>query len=206
MAVKVQKPWIPFQMPCDLACLKLLVFTVEYAFDVPLYWAAGTVCEKVSDEADFRIEAQHSERAAAEWNKSKLAGNVHVPHVFWSHTSKRVLTQEWIDGVHINELSRLHSCGFERKWVARNVIAMFADQIFRSGFIHGDPHPRNLFVRWLETGTGRRPQICCLDHGMYLEFSDKFRNEYCRCLFPCTGVQMTNEKKTGFGCRLCCQT
>jgi predicted unusual protein kinase regulating ubiquinone biosynthesis (AarF/ABC1/UbiB family) len=27
------------------------------------------------------------------------------------------------------------------QWIAGTVVRMFADQIFRSGFIHGDPHP-----------------------------------------------------------------
>ena len=27
------------------------------------------------------------------------------------------------------------------QWIAATVVRMFADQIFRSGFIHGDPHP-----------------------------------------------------------------
>jgi aarF domain-containing kinase len=82
---------------------------------------------------------------------------------------------------------------------AELMVGMFADQIFRTGFIHGDPHCGNLLVR-KEKGT---TQIVCLDHGMYFfsqriyiyiymyittyihtflgmyqEFSDSFRMSY----------------------------
>ena len=42
---------------------------------------------------------------------------------------------------------------------------MYADMIFKFGYVHCDPHPGNVLVR-KDTATGR-PQIVLLDHGLY---------------------------------------
>ena len=42
---------------------------------------------------------------------------------------------------------------------------MYADMIFKFGYVHCDPHPGNVLVR-KDRATGR-PQIVLLDHGLY---------------------------------------
>lgn len=102
-----------------------------------------------------------------------------MPSVFWDRTTRRVMTQEWVEGLKINQLSELDAQGFDRAHMAKVMVGAFADQIFRSGFVHGDPHPGNMFVRWVPDGRSRRQQLVCLDHGMYTEFSSAFRTAYC---------------------------
>ena len=38
VAVKVQKPYIRPQMKWDLLCYRVLVWCLEKAFDLPMYW------------------------------------------------------------------------------------------------------------------------------------------------------------------------
>ena len=194
VAVKVQKPWIRKQLPFDLGCYRILVYALEKAFDLPMYWTTGTVCSVISNEADFVVEAANAKRAANEWNKSEeWRGKVYVPKVYDHLTTGRVLTQEWIDGIKINELGALESAGFRRREVAQRMIGMFADQIFATGFIHGDPHPGNLLVR-REPSSGDM-QMVCLDHGMYQEFSATFRRAYSELWVAiCTGDSETMER------------
>jgi len=178
VAVKIQKPWIRKQLPFDLACYRLLVFLLEKAFDLPMFWTTKTVCDVITNEADFRVEAENSRRAAVGWKSATrdLANRVHVPKVFDDLSTERVLTQEWIDGIKINDIGRLEHDGFDRKEIAQVMIAMFADQIFRTGFIHGDPHPGNILVR--RHPSNNSLQMVCLDHGMYQDFTEAFRVSY----------------------------
>ncbi len=49
--------------------------------------------------------------------------------------------------------------------------------IFTIGLVHCDPHPGNVLVRKNQSG---KAEIVLLDHGLYIQLSDKFRVTYCR--------------------------
>ncbi len=64
-------------------------------------------------------------------------------------------------------------------------VSAFADQIFRTGFVHADPHPGNLLVRRRpgSEGDGRRranTQLVILDHGLYETLPANLRAPLCR--------------------------
>jgi len=52
----------------------------------------------------------------------------------------------------------------------------FGDQIFISGFVHADPHQGNMLVRKRPNG---KHQLVILDHGLYVEETEAFRQQYC---------------------------
>jgi len=43
------------------------------------------------------------------------------------------------------------------------------------GFLHSDPHPGNIMVNKMPDGS---PQIILLDHGLYRELTEEFRESY----------------------------
>ncbi|KAI5578968.1 putative ABC1 protein At2g40090 isoform X2 [Populus trichocarpa] len=64
---------------------------------------------------------------------------------------------------------------------APKVSRVFAEMMFRHGFVHCDPHAANLIVRPLPSGKRtilgkRKPQLVLLDHGLYkeLDFTTRF--------------------------------
>lgn len=120
VAVKIQKPWIKHQIDWDLACYQLLVAALEWAFDLPIYWATEPVCASIRAEADFVQEGLNSERAARSWRA--LGDAVHVPRVFWSKTTKRVMTQEFVEGIRLHEVAGLEAAGFKRAEIARRMV------------------------------------------------------------------------------------
>jgi len=52
------------------------------------------------------------------------------------------------------------------------------EMIFKYGFVHGDPHPGNVFVR--QHPKTKECQVVLLDHGMYRELTEKTRIGYGR--------------------------
>ena len=136
VAVKIQKPWIQKQLPFDLACYRILVFLLEKAFDLPMFWTTKTVCDVITAESDFRTEALNSERAKRNWNSSsKWRNRIYVPNLYSEFTAKRVMVQEFVKGRKINEIVKLESEGYNRKEIAEYMIGMFAGR-FSSSFIH----------------------------------------------------------------------
>lgn len=63
------------------------------------------------------------------------------------HTTRRVMLMEFVDGVRINDVAGLRRLGLPAAAVSRLLAECYADQIFRHGFVHCDPHPGNVLVR-----------------------------------------------------------
>ncbi|KAI9096656.1 ABC1 family-domain-containing protein [Phlyctochytrium arcticum] len=182
VAVKIQKPQIARQVGWDLWTYGVLCWAMEKMFDLPLTWSASYIKSHILQETDFVNEAQNAERAAAHIAAAPrgLGDRVHVPGIHWDLTSKRIMTAEWIDGVRFAETAELDRNGWSRKEIMNTVVDVFADQIFRSGFVHCDPHPGNILIRdHPRTLLGKKkPQIVLLDHGLYVQCADTFRHDY----------------------------
>jgi predicted unusual protein kinase regulating ubiquinone biosynthesis (AarF/ABC1/UbiB family) len=131
-------------MPWDLFCYQFLVWALEKSFDLPMFWTTHSACRAIRDEADFLVEAKYSERAAAAWAQSEFASRVHVPSVFWQYTSRRVLAQEWVEGIKINDQQRLDKAGFDRQ--ARQLSARACGVITRNTYPYL-PETRNPLQR-----------------------------------------------------------
>ncbi|KAJ3283515.1 hypothetical protein HK104_010342 [Borealophlyctis nickersoniae] len=184
VAVKIQKPAIQKQIDMDLLMYRVLLMAYEKLFDLPLVWSADYIEEHIRQETDFINEGRNAERAAkAAMTAEGVGDKVYVPKVFWDLTTRRVLSAEWIDGVRLNDLEGLDKKGWSRKEIMTTVVNVFADQIFREGFVHSDPHPGNILIRDHPSTPSShhrqtRPQVVLLDHGLYVQCNPKFKTEY----------------------------
>lgn len=59
---------------------------------------------------------------------------------------------------------------------------IFADMIFKYGFVHCDAHPGNILIRKHPRGTDPKLhyQIVLLDHGLYRSLTPEFINHFSR--------------------------
>jgi aarF domain-containing kinase len=178
VAVKVQKHYIAKQMDWDLRTYRFLMFMFEKVFDLPVYWSVDVVEKHLRTELDFVNEAKNAEKAHMHIKEnSRLSKNCYIPHVHWKFTSKRVMACEWIDGIKFIDLKDIEKQGFNKKSIMSSMVQLFSDQIFRTGFIHCDPHPGNILIR----KHPRRKndfQLVLLDHGLYTQCEEKFRSSY----------------------------
>jgi len=103
----------------------------------------ATLARTIAFEMDLRLEA-----AAA----SELAANFvgdptyRVPAVDWRRTGQRVLTQERLAGIRMDDRAALVASGRDVDEVLARAAAIFFKQVFRDGYFHGDQHPGNMFV------------------------------------------------------------
>lgn len=178
VAIKVQKPNVSVQAYWDLWMYRLLVKTLEWVFDIPLYWSVGFTCSHFMSELDFTLEGVNSE-LAKEQLLGCLGDTVYVPKVIESRP--RVLVTEWIDDtVMISNVKGLVSRGFDCKRIVLDATKIFGNQIFKTGHVHCDPHPGNLLVRNHPNGKPGQHQIVLIDHGLYVELPEHLRNDYAR--------------------------
>lgn len=138
-------------------------------------WIIRDLQGTLREELDFSHEGRNAERCAEDL---KMHDSIYVPRVFWEYTNKRVLTAEFIDGCKINDSEGLKNLNINLAKLDASLFRAFADQIFRTGFVHADPHPGNVFVR-RDPATGRA-QLVLLDHGLYGKLTPEVRVNLCR--------------------------
>lgn len=188
-AVKVQHPSLRRQAAGDLVAIARALEFVSWVFPSFKYqWLLREMTNNLPVELDFCHEAANMERCRSMLHKEILVGDVVVPTVAPELSSSRVLTMSFEDGVSIGGLSKKFAAaargegagvGYRASDVAQLVSSVFAEQIFRHGFVHCDPHEANLHVRAHPTRPGR-PQLILLDHGLYRELGPDFRHHYTR--------------------------
>jgi len=179
VAVKIQKPNVAVQADWDLRLYALLLRVLEFSFDLPLAWTFDFTRTQLLGEVDFRSEAEHSDRAVAEFRNSPLRDRIYVPEIFAA--SKRVLVSEWVDGAFkITDKAEMTAAGLDARGAVADAVSAFAYQIFHLGHVHCDPHPGNLLVRQKPGGAPGEHQVVLIDHGLYVELTDELRLDYAR--------------------------
>ncbi|PVV05006.1 hypothetical protein BB560_000478 [Smittium megazygosporum] len=180
VAIKIQKPAIQKQLELDLTIFRLWCRLVEYRFGFPIMWSVPYTEKHFRMETDFIKEGKNSELALQVINTDKdLASNVYVPKVFWNLCSKQILVTEWIDGVSLINPRALEERGWSLSEIMNKIVSAFAQQLFISGHLHGDPHPGNILVRKNPDTKKNKPQVVIIDHGLYINESERFRKQYC---------------------------
>jgi len=153
VAVKVRRPTILTDFHADIAALQFTLHTVKLFRIRPLYWIIPPTEEFIAwtqEELDYRREAHYMDELG---RNAKDNDHERVPVVFWSCTTSRILTVEFLDGITISEYLRQMSTGtpqtsadFEPSIFAARLIDNFLGDAFRHGMFHADLHPGNLMI------------------------------------------------------------
>jgi ubiquinone biosynthesis protein len=172
VAVKVQRPdldrlvrrdldalqaglkWLARLSPGRMKRTNLLAFFAEFR-------------RYTLNELDFAKEGEIIERF-----RSNFQGrdDVHFPRVFRSHTTGRVLTMEWVEGMRLHEAAATLPAG-ERETLVSRVIDVLLKMFISDGLFHADLHPGNIFFH-------RDGTFTLLDFGMYGELTNKQRDRF----------------------------
>ncbi len=147
VAVKIQRPNLREQVENDIAILETIA---RFANRIPELnenadWE-GMLREfdvTIHEEMDYAQEARNADRFRENF---KSWNAIRVPKIYWTHTSKHVITMEFIRGTKVVDLEELRSRGISPVKVNRLLIKTYLKQLLEDGFFHADPHPGNLLV------------------------------------------------------------
>ncbi len=157
VAVKVQYPGIAGIIDTDLAILQRIVALVVQLYpNIQLHPILDYLKETLPLELDFRREAA----AMTELRDALMhRKDVIIPSAIPELSTERLLVMEFIDGIKITDCAAMLDASISPSEVARLLNDVYAEQIFRLGMLHADPHPGNLFVQ-------PGPRLVLLDHGL----------------------------------------
>ncbi|ETW08546.1 Atypical/ABC1 protein kinase [Aphanomyces invadans] len=177
VAVKIQYPKLAKTLASDLWAVRQAIYAIERIWDISVRWIIPEIEQALEAELDFSAEKQNSRKIQALFRSTPF---VYIPTVYDELSTRRVLTMEFIHGVKVTNTNAItQKLRLDPVDIAGKVSAMFAEMVFCSGFVHCDPHPGNLFVR-RHPHRPREAQIVLLDHGLYRQLDDDFRQTFCR--------------------------
>jgi len=176
VVVKVQRPGIEKIIAQDMRILEDIAKFVDNHTKYGKIYNFTKMVEdfkkRLEEELDFRIEGENAEKFKKNFLKDK---KVKIPSIIWTHTTRRVLTMEYIGSIPLNDFNAIDEAGLDRGAIARNLAKSVLNQILRDGFFHGDPHPGNIMV--LQDGT-----IAFLDFGMVGSLSPERKRQFSKML------------------------
>lgn len=150
VVVKVQYPGVAESMDSDLAQLKLAL-RLGGLIRLPKQSVDALFSElkaRLREELDYRKEAENL--VIFRQFHTRHQGII-VPEVIAKYCSDKVLTMEYLAGVHIDEVAKQYWPKSVVDGIARNLFTLITEQIFVFQKIHGDPHPGNF--AFLEDGS-----------------------------------------------------
>jgi predicted unusual protein kinase regulating ubiquinone biosynthesis (AarF/ABC1/UbiB family) len=182
VAVKVQRPNLEETISFDIAILfRLVKLTNRFIpsanenadWDGMLHEFYSTVFEEI----DYVKEGRNADRFRYNFRTWKA---VRVPKVFWTHTSNRVLTLEFIRGTKVVDLEGLRARKISAVKVNRLLVRTYLKQLLEDGFFHADPHPGNLLV--MDSG-----HLAFFDFGMVGRITPKLQSQMIDAFFHVVG-------------------
>ena len=159
IVLKVRRPDILEKIELDITIMKYIAGKMEEHGIMDKLDPPGIVRAfeaAIQKELDLTHEGYNLQRFA---NNFAASDTVVVPKYYPQYTTRKLLTMEYIDGVHPydNEgLARIHD---DPHILAKNGMFALFQQVFEHGFFHADPHPGNLFAL-----PGNK--VCFIDFGM----------------------------------------
>lgn len=185
VVVKIQRPRIEIKIEEDVMVLKDLAWFIDnhtkygklYEFSVMVKEFQSTL----RSELNFRTEGENTEIFKENLSKDK---HIAIPAVYWSYTTRRILTLEHINAISLSNLEALKKNNIDCKLIARRISKSIFEQILRDGIYHGDPHPGNIMVF-------PDNKIVFLDFGMIGRLKGERKKQFLKILL---GIAFRNSK------------
>lgn len=186
VAVKVQYAGLESAVAADLATMTALASLAAFLFPSSDWrWLFSELRTKLSQELDFRHEAANASRMARCFEGRQ---DVVVPRLYESLCTPKVITMEWIEGIKVSDKLSLQKSGLDPRQVGLLLLDAASEMMSVHGFVHGDMHPGNVFIRSTSQGNpflrllpwcrGPKPQVVLIDHGLYFEIPTEMRLLY----------------------------
>jgi ubiquinone biosynthesis protein len=145
--IKVQRPNIEKTIETDLAILadlaRLAKERLPGAGAMDPVGVVDEFTQALRSELDYRGEGRNADRFRVNFAKEDY---LYVPKVYWEYTTRRVMVQERINGIKINDYAALAAAGYDRDRIAMNAAKAIIKEVMDDGYFHADPHPGNLLI------------------------------------------------------------
>lgn len=174
LAIKIQYPGVAESIKSDLKIVKPIAFRLLDMNEKELEKYIKEVEAKLLEETDYELEFRRSEMI------SKMCS--HIPNLAFTkyykeYTSKRVLTMNWMEGLHLDDFLKTNPTQEARNAIGQAMWDFYDMQVHELKSVHADPHPGNFLMK--EDGV-----LGVIDFGCVKEIPEDFYYNYFALLIP----------------------
>jgi len=178
LAVKIQYPGIGASIQSDVQLVRGIMksLSVSTAF-LPRYDIINRVLDDVQKqlekEIDYQLEADNTR-----WFALHLTlPNIRVPAVYAQFSGAKVLTTEFVPGMHIDPWLKSQPSKAQRNQYGQLLLDLFCHQLHDLKVLHADPHPGNFIF----CDDGR---LALIDYGCVHRLHEDFPTTITRLFAP----------------------
>ena len=165
VAVKVQYPGINVSIESDLTLIRGIAHGMSNTKII--LQSLDEIEERLKEEIDYQIEAKNTQ-----WFQQNIElEGISIPRVFEALSTNRVLTTEFIQGMHLEQWLETNPSQESRNTAAQLLYDFFLYSSEELQCLHADPNPGNYLFQ--QDGT-----ITIIDFGCVRHLSDQFNSEF----------------------------
>ena len=168
LAVKIQYPGVAQSISSDLALVKpvaIKMFNLK-GKDSEKYFKE--VEHKLKEETDYILELEQSREITSE---CAVIPNMQFPKYYRNLSSERILTMDWMEGVHLGEFTQKDFNAELGNTLGQALWDFYMFQIHKLKRVHADPHPGNFLV-------SDEGKLIAIDFGCIKQIPDEFYVPY----------------------------
>ena len=168
LAVKIQYPGVADSISTDLAMVKpiaMKMFNIKGEGSDEYF---KEVEEKLLEETNYELELAQSNEIA---DACKHIPNLKFPKYYPDLSSDRILTMDWMDGVHLSEFTKEEQTEDVANQLGQALWDFYMYQMHKLKKVHADPHPGNFLV-------SKSNELIVIDFGCMKEVPESFYVPY----------------------------
>lgn len=164
LAVKIQYPGVGDSISSDLKLVKPFAFRLLGMSERELNIYIKEVEERLLEETDYELELRRSVEITA---ACSAVQNVVFPKYYPELSGKRIITMDWINGLHLKEFLLTNPSQALRDKIGQALWDFYNFQQHELRAVHADPHPGNFMITPDE-------KLGVIDFGCIKEMPDDF--------------------------------
>ncbi len=164
LAIKIQYPGVGDSISSDLKLVKPFAFRLLGMSEKELNVYIREVEERLLEETDYEREVRNSLEFAA---ACKDLENVVFPDYYPELSSNRIITMDWIEGLHLKEFLATNPTQQLKNKIGQALWDFYNFQQHELRKVHADPHPGNFLITPDE-------KLGAIDFGCIKEMPDDF--------------------------------
>ncbi len=143
LAVKIQFPGVGDSISSDIKMVKPIAFRLLGMNEKEFTVYVKEVEERLLEETDYELEIKRSIEIS---EACEELDNIVFPHYYSELSGHRVITMDWIEGLHLKEFLATNPSEELRNKIGQALWDFYNFQQHKLRRVHADPHPGNFLI------------------------------------------------------------